>query len=883
MKRRITLYLGDHAADLADDGFVLMNYAVTDLTNPAIVKNSWTHTIDLPRTPKNNAIFGSSFRVDRIAGIGGGAGEQFNAGRKTPFEIFTEEGLRIFSGYAKLDGVTRDAYKVTLYGGLGAFIYALAYDDRGNKRTLASLDYGEDLDFTINAQTVKDAWARLDGNTTKPAKWDIINFAPCYNGIPGSDFSADKAVAVPADISIPDTIDGHTTSGGYTMVTLPEAVDEWAALDLRSYLQRPVLSVRKLLAAIADPTNNGGWSVDLTDLAGVRHLDTWLTRPLLPSLGTYNQQGGITKTYSTTPSSGAALARLDIADAPAGAELTIAASLRLSVGFPSAPGYNTLGTAGVINDTLKNGIYFAQAVGYASDNTAVAISDVYAVKNDLFPGGGIEQIASNCGYTPVVLPGKTPGYVVAESQVAFTKDAGGRYVSTSVASGTPGADIIPLTLTGVDIAYVLFYVTRYTIDAVNGAKLANGLTLFYPSMSYTEANCQLNNEGIAVTSTGAGIRSGAQITKAMLLSTGGTPADYLLSLCKTFGLYILADGATKSVQILRRNSFFRDVTEDMTERVDPDSVEIAPLAFDARWYDWKHEIVEGAFAKQYKDTEGVQYGIQRVDTNYDFNADAKDVLAGGVLKGCAAVVDRSKYWAYAYNAPNYTPGVIMYGGAKQTLWDASGNGADYDIAAVTTGIYNPTNYKDRGALLAGRAEFRDADGKGLDGSDCLLFYNGGGFLEHIDVTDDLAAMSVLNGGTPCWILGNTGTILVPNFSRLQSEEIEPGVEEVTLSLELGSPRAQAVTVTFPTDGTIYATAWRAYITDRLDISGKVLKCKARLDGLRVGDDLLRKFFWYRGSLWVLASISNYSLTTFDPAECEFVQVRDKDAYLNGQY
>ena len=124
---------------------------------------------------------------------------------------------------------------------------------------------------------------------------------------------------------------------------------------------------------------------------------------------------------------------------------------------------------------------------------------------------------------------------------------------------------------------------------------------------------------------------------------------------------------------------------------------------------------------------------------------------------------------------------------------------------------------------------------------------------------------------------------MPNFSRLQSEEIEPGVEDVTLSLELGSPRAHGVTVTFPTDGTIYATAWRAYITDRLDISGKVLKCKVRLDGLKVGADLLRRFFWYRGSLWVLASISNYSLTTFDPAECEFVQVRDKDAYLNGQY
>ena len=29
-------------------------------------------------------------------------------------------------------------------------------------------------------------------------------------------------------------------------------------------------------------------------------------------------------------------------------------------------------------------------------------------------------------------------------------------------------------------------------------------------------------------------------------------------------------------------------------------------------------------------------------------------------------------------------------------------------------------------------------------------------------------------------------------------------------------------------------------------------------------------------------ISNYSLTTYDPVECEFVQVQDKGNYLTGQ-
>ena len=61
-----------------------------------------------------------------------------------------------------------------------------------------------------------------------------------------------------------------------------------------------------------------------------------------------------------------------------------------------------------------------------------------------------------------------------------------------------------------------------------------------------------------------------------------------------------------------------------------------------------------------------------------------------------------------------------------------------------------------------------------------------------------------------------------------------------------------------------------------------MKCRVNLEGLQVGPQLLRRFFWYDNSLWVLNKITNYSLTTYDPAECEFVQVRNIENYTNGQ-
>jgi hypothetical protein len=132
----------------------------------------------------------------------------------------------------------------------------------------------------------------------------------------------------------------------------------------------------------------------------------------------------------------------------------------------------------------------------------------------------------------------------------------------------------------------------------------------------------------------------------MLLSTGATPADYLLAICKSLGLLMLTDAGAKKITILRRKSFYLDETIDLTERVDLlQKPEITPLSFDAKWYEFKHDSVGGRFEKQYLDTEGVQYGIQRVDTGYDFDAETKDLLPGSALKSCAAVAEVAALYA----------------------------------------------------------------------------------------------------------------------------------------------------------------------------------------------------------------------------------------------
>ena len=272
MRRKISLYVADNIVDLDDQSLILFNYTMEDLLNPTIVKNSYSHQITIKGTPNNNRLFGDIFRLDRVVTYNGGTlGTDFNPSQKTPFVIYNEMNEILESGYCKLDSVTRKKgeieYQISLFGGLGSFIYSLAYDAEGNKRTLADLDYlGTDnteseLDFVIDANNVAAAWDTITSEGEIDNIWKVINFAPAYNGIPEGKFSADKALVVPSQVGLKDEITEGTGAeavkyglkNGYAMVNLSQKYDEWSVKDLRSYLQRPVFSIRAFLEAIKKP------------------------------------------------------------------------------------------------------------------------------------------------------------------------------------------------------------------------------------------------------------------------------------------------------------------------------------------------------------------------------------------------------------------------------------------------------------------------------------------------------------------------------------------------------------------------------------------------------------------------------------------------------
>lgn len=991
MKRRITLYIAGQPCDLQDDGLVLLNYQREDLYNPAVVRNSYSQAVTLPGTPANDQIFGHYFRADHaVRGVG------FNPLVRVPFSIFDATGEILVTGYCKLLNVNTErgahTYEVQLYGSLGEFIYGLAYDADGNKKTLASLDYlgggDTELDFVIDKTAVRTAWDVLTSGLVKTRtsrdtnsrlgkdgalvtyvsdyfvdtydvvagatyrvwcrqvsasnlasvvaydsnggvlQWyknansnanitlvitmppgavtikvqglspntiptvtlladmfQVINFAPCYNGIPNGDFDAGKALAKPADVGLTIPAGQQASSGGYTLLELAADLDEWEARDLRSYLQRPVLSVKALLEAIAKPENNGGWTIDLSDIdttAEWPYLRTWITRPLLPSLGTFKQTTGALSVSFDNTAVGQRVAKYAISGNIPGEKVFVQMKFKPVLSFTgqtAAHIYMQAASAGEPNYSFGVAT-FIQPIAYDSANNVIAYGNVLTLCPN--PNIAADTLAAYVGFTP------QGGAALISTQ----QDGDYDLVSAGIYKGDKA---VTLEVSGKDIAYVLLMQTAYTIGWHNATNVltyrsgdgtsafAGGFTDPSTSTSWEDADnaASADGTGTATSTPDTSIRSGARITKQMLLSTEGTPADYLLAICKSFGLYILTDGATKTARIVRRSTLYQNEIIDLTERVDTSQgVELQPLAIEAKFYDWKHADVGAAFGKEYKENTGRDYGSQRVDTGYDFDAKARDVLDGVVLKGTAAVVKSGRFMIQApVSGAAVTPPVFILPGSKYTLWDGNGDSKENDVPQYVGAVtplrsIGPYDFYDK-------AQFHEKDGKPVDGADVLLLYNGTGDAIRsypLEITDDVPDMDTLNG-KPCWLFTNNTTPLqLPYFSRYDINI----AGWVTLSLDFGVPGELDIpNLDYFDASTIYAKAWRRYVADRLSVDTKILRCRVRLDGLRVGQDLLRKFYWYRGALWTLNKIENYSLTTFDLAECEFVQVQDIDAYLNG--
>lgn len=861
MRNKVQLYIEGLQADLDNNSFLLLNYTMEDLSNPTIVKNSFSRQITLKGTPRNDEIFGHIYRNDRDTLYGSPyTGPQFDPTRKTSFVIYNEMMEVLESGYLKLDEITINRksrnYKVTLYGGLGSFLYGLSYKTNGEKMAIADLDFGETLDFTIDRDAVADAWARLGGDTSKPAKWDIVTFIPGYMGLPSSPFDANKAIAKASLVGFPETDGEFSTRDGWCLATLADKVTGDEAKDIRSYLQKPAIKMSALINAICDPSNNGGYTVNLDAeffAASNPYWDkTWLTLPMLndlnidvsSSVGDDNFNGG---THTI----------------PGGGNLSVLYNIWVDFAMVGSGGdtdyklYCEDDWAAGMQPNDNPGYYLNyiewEVIAYDS-NDVVIKKFYYRVSTQQAPEGQL-QMDDTFDYI-------SGGYT-------FYKN--GNVWKPNISIQEYGVAKVSVNMTIKSISW-------------GNLRASGDPNLMWPTSSYdyndgVYFDCYAELAGSYIKYqlvSSSSVRTGASITKSALLGGSRTPADYLLSFCKMFGLQLVCHKDTKTVDILLRKNLYNGSLTDFNGRIDRGKQTVkTPFAFDARWYLFGNEA-KGDFAEYYANKYGRPFGQFRVNTGYAFDATEKRLTDGIVFGNACEVMETSKFFCTLTENGMNIPSVFLAGG-KYALFKG-GDSKEYDIqyplkAAL---VWVNSSYPMHDAFP--KMQFHGNGNAHLDERDTLVFFNGMESVStrHIILSDDTRVMLSLNGNNPCWMLGNTAWELsqMPRFGRYIVS-----VGAVVKSLDFGDPmEAQIPGITFATGSNIFSQYWEKYIGDRYDDDSAVLLCYADLRGIQVNENLFRQFYAFGGAVWALNKIIDHSLTTSGCTKCEFVKVQDTTNY-----
>lgn len=942
MRRKYDLYINLQRADVNADALVLMNYKMTDAESPAAVFNSWSQQLALPRTSRNNAIFDHIYRADHQTVSG-----KFNPLERTPFEIISETGEKLEAGYLKLTGISETEYTVVLYGGLGGFLFSLMYNADGSKKSLADLQYTDgggdgELDFNITRDAVREAWRTIGGQQAHSALWSIINFAPCYNGIPGGDFDSKKAFCYNGCYGVKESDGGYNSRRSHVMVNLVNAVDEWAAQDLRSYQQRPVISFKAVLAAIRRFATAAGYTLYYNPVWYDSSTFTdklWLTLPKLDGVQLPNETGSGSGPFNgpnpgAVPSYGSdRVADVEIEgpwqtkgftakhDVSVTFVPTVLGSSQQTTGVaawetpvtPSGRNYRRVVTAYQLLALDQNGIVIGGSKVAMASTRTVCSDSATPLEETVSPATFVQKYNNALStHWNTFSPSWTPEDGNVYDSTMYN---GAKYMNTG--SGRQLVDSsnnpVEVTLSFSGVAGVSRVILRTTFIAIYST---GGVGIPYyqdqrnemassnaaATMTFTSLSLNSGKDSYSYSVSGTA-HSGSLISKKTLLGGTHTPADYLLSLCKMYGLYFITSDDGKTIEIRQRGVAYHltDPVLDFQTRIDRTSVKVTPYVIRSRWYDWVQETA-GRFADYYKSVYGQDYGMARVNTGFEFDASHTDVLKGCIFKGAAEVLKQSKYFENITEGGKACPPPFIDGGTF-TLWNGAGEGKDLDVVTpsdAATIAYINTDFMGYDYTSYPKPEFCDKDGKELDGSDVLLLYDSSGGPEQYGrfcLTDDNGLMTLYNEGKPCWLLGQAeiaanvnytigyrsggASLYFPRFRRMMTGSSSPMT--ATRSLDMGVPQEiDQPAITVPESVTIYARRWKNFMMDRLNVDTKVMTCKVDLRGLQVGRSLLGRICFYDGSLWALEGIKNYVLGGDQLTECELVKVNDINNYYTGQ-
>ena len=938
----VRLYIDNMKVDLNDDNLILFNWQEMDTSNPTIIKNGYSKTITLIGTDTNNEIFGHFWNLERYQ-----AGDGFNPSYRVPFVLYYNSAV-YERGYVKLQKVIKEnktvKYEIGLFGGLGSFIYNLSTNwNTGEKKNLSDLNFfglkkpkiysinaiiggtgsttdntgstviSDDIDFsfTINADTVKTAWENIESHP----KWSMINFAPTYVGLPDN-LDADKVLInfnnlTSLSAQTTDDSGNYRTYGGYALGKLPDKLTSEEVKDYRSYIQTPVLRVKSIFDAICMRENNkgkydNGYEVvldeDFFNPSNPYFYDSWITLPQLSLKSVYadgeTEDWGDAKPISIYTGDKSITYVFRVDNNTSGSKVKIKTKLRMNIdssqfGKFDSPLY-LAATAPFTAIGTRNDVDAIAIQAYASNSfnsieNAVGGSKINWLTNSYldYGSGTIDRYS----YADAVRRGFYTNWLtneVTDLEGDFKKQSANVYewggtndgyieMETDVPANTPYLKICVQLVPGFSKG-----LSTGTIYIKNSTSLNSPA---YKDAALKPTYFSLIDKDIVATKfDNQNTYSNRVISKDILLNTTYSPAEFLISYCKTFGLHLFKDIVEDKIYICPRNKFYdRENIVDINDKIDHSKpIEINPVYVDTNYVSLSNKVVDGISNKDYKGKYGKIFGQKIIDTGFEFNADTKELNSSSVLKNAIQTKEQSQYF-YLPDSNGINP--YVYNGFTYSLYkDGQSDGETKTIEVPKKVLKDTFNFFEPEYPfydILSKPQFEDDTHKRLDTEGVMLFFTGKQDVtdKGLYLTDDNSYMTILNNN-PCWLMTNSeydalGAKIaskiteLPRFSRYYE-----GNKYMMYSWDYGSPRELYVPdIQNNEEGNIYHLYFKNYLTDLYDINTKVVTCYVKADGI-LTEEYLRKIYWFDNAIWRLNRIYDYNPNSLNTTKCEFIKIQD---------
>lgn len=859
--------------DLDEKVGIALSKVYENLDDPTKMYATWSKTIQVPMTAKNNRIFDNMFRQDQAVTTSG-----IDPRKKIPFVLLHNQE-HILTGYAKVNDIDNSQktkkYNVTLYSVIADIINDLklcTFDAKAASDPKYVLRNPLSSGCIINRNLVKSCWEQTDHNIPIEAKTDLdwIGFMPTYQGT-YPDFSSDKL----------ELYDGRVDpyhNDPYESVE----VDEHYLGDYRSYYQQPYVWVDGLFQLLKEKIEDITDYKLMLDPSWFNDYNPYWTKAIITCTSLYDNQD---ETGQNPKENYQYQWNQIVSNTTQQSDLSSNHKQTILFNHES-------GTNGIYSNTLHR---FRAPVGGKAHFKAHYLWTLFAVKTDpqLLDGYCRLRDDNNLFFEFRAVDAQTLEYIPgAVKRYMFYSNSTDREtgydtkIDVGIASRnypnyvtTPDPDIVRKD-TGyawagelnvdMDITWNRpYYIIFNQYAANNGDPFEFALGSWVPRWDWLWTDFyqdydQLGVSGIrghywyltevnASVEESSSLRSNSKLTMDRIWALEKTPFEYLLEYIKMFRLVFDVDEDSKIVRIMTRERYFSNYSiEDWTDKLDRSrDYKLEPINFDKKWFNFKYKEAEGQRFKYYQDKYNANYGAYKVDTGYDFNVDSNDIF------------------------DELTPSMVTT--KKQT--DSMHNTLYSNRAGFMgyTWKYLPKEYFVE----------NDDEGSNAGNSGAFYFRNGryqcDGNMRHKDntntgvmwITDDSDYQIVMQ--SYCWSQVAkyiTTTKWLPAISPYSGNYTfqfqQP--KELYFNRQALNP---------PTNiKYIYDMWWKKYMDERYSVQTKVLNCYLYL----TADDFLNfqfnKFVMIDNILYMVNQIKDFNLTSDKTTKVQLVQVGDISAYTS---